>query len=103
MASGILGQSAPSAATNTTVYTVPAATVATFTLSIVNRGGSVAKVRVALSASGTPGNSEFIEYDTTLSSSGVLERSGIVMGATKNVVVYSDSADLSVSVFGFEE
>lgn len=103
MSSGILGQAAPSAATNTTVYTVPASTVATFTLSIVNRGGSVAKVRVAMSATGTPSSSEFIEYDATLSASGVLERTGLVMGATKNLVVYSDSADLSVSAFGFEE
>ncbi len=102
MASGILGQSAPAATTNTTVYTVPASTLAVVNISVVNRGGSAATVRVALSAGSTPSDDEWIEYNTSVGSTSVLERTGVVLNATKNVVVYASSADTSVSVYGLE-
>lgn len=103
MASGILGQSAPSAATNTTVYTVPASKTATFSFSICNRGLTLANVRVAVSANGTPTSAEWIEYDTEVPANSVFERTGLVAQAAKNLVVYADSASLSVSVYGYEE
>ena len=102
MASGILGQSAPSATTNTTVYTVPASTLAVVNISVVNRGGSAATVRVALSATATPNDDEWIEYNTSVGATSVLERTGVVLDATKNVVVYASSADTSISVYGLE-
>jgi len=104
MATGILGQSAPSAATNTTVYTVPSAKTGTFSINIVNRNSAVATVRIAISATGTPSASEWIEYGAkVLADGGVLERTGIVAQTTKNVVVYSDVASTSVTVYGYEE
>lgn len=103
MASGILGQSAPSATTNTTVYTVPAATTATFCVSICNTSGSSIQARLAVSATGTPGSSEWLEYDATIPAFGVLERTGIVAQATKNVVVRVTAATAAVTVYGFEE
>ena len=102
MASGILGQSAPAATTNTTVYTVPASTLAVVNISVVNRGGSAATVRVALSAGSTPNDDEWIEYNTSVGATSVLERTGVVLDTTKNVVVYASSADTSVSVYGLE-
>ena len=102
MASGILGQSAPAATTNTTVYTVPASTLAVVNISVVNRGGSAATVRVALAAGSTPTDDEWIEYNTSVGSTSVLERTGIVLDATKNVVVYASAAATSVSVYGLE-
>ena len=102
MASGILGQSAPAATTNTTVYTVPASTLAVVNISVVNRGGSAATIRVALSAGSTPNDDEWIEYNTSVGATSVLERTGIVLDTTKNVVVYASSADTSVSVYGLE-
>jgi len=102
MASGILGQSAPAATTNTTVYTVPASTLAVVNISVVNRGGSAATVKLALSASGTPSADEYIEFDTSIASTAVLERTGVVLQATKNVVVHASSADTSISVYGLE-
>lgn len=103
MATGVLGQAAPAATTNTTVYTVPSATVAVATVSIANTTVSPIAVRLAVASSGTPTASEFIEYDTIIAGNGVLERSGIVMNASEAVVVFASSAGLAVSVYGYEE
>jgi len=103
MASGILGQSAPSAATNTTVYTVPASKVATFTVSFCNRDVTPATVRLAVAATGTPANSEYLLYDFILPANGAIEKAGVVANAAENVVVYASSANTSVTVYGFEE
>jgi hypothetical protein len=103
MATGILGQAAPAATTNTVVYTVPASTVTVATINIVNTTALSILVRLALASSGTPTTSEYIEYDTIIAANGVLERSGIVMNATEAVVVFGSAAGLSVSVYGYEE
>lgn len=103
MASGIVGQSALSAATNTTVYTVPASTLATVSVSMTNIGNTEALVRLALASAATPTNSEFIEYDTVLAPKEVLERNGLVLQANERVVAYSDVASVSVTVYGYEE
>jgi len=104
MASGILGQSALSATTNTTVYTVPTSTLSIVNINIVNRSPSAtADVRVALAATATPQNSEWIEFDTVVPARGVLERTGIAMNAAERVVVYASTANCSVSVYGLEQ
>ena len=55
MASGILGQAAPSASTDTTVYTVPASTLAVVNINVLNRSGAnPVDVRIALATGGTP-------------------------------------------------
>ena len=104
MASGILGQTdITSVNTDTSIYTVPASKTASLTLSLVNRASTSALIRIGLCASGTIGNSEFIEFETVLAAKGVLERTGIVLQATKQIVVRTDTANISVSVYGFEE
>ena len=104
MASGILGQTdITSTNTDTSIYTVPASKTASLTLSLVNRGSASAAIRVGLCESGTIGNAEFIEYETILPPKGVLERTGIVMQATKQLVVRTDTANISASAYGFEE
>jgi hypothetical protein len=60
-------------------------------------------VRLAIASTGTPSNSEWLEYDTVLPANGILERTGLVAQATKNVVVYFSTSNGSVSVYGFEE
>ena len=102
MATGTLGQAALTAATNTTVYTVPAATTATFSFSVTNPNANVAVIRVAISASGTPSQSEYIEYDVALGAGDVLERTGLVASSNKNIVAYSTQDNVSVNVYGYE-
>ena len=45
-------------------------------------------IRLAVSATGTPTNAEYLEYDTELLGNGSLERGGILLDATKNIVCY---------------
>jgi len=102
MATGILGTADLAAATNTTVYTVPADTFAVVTVNITNRNTASRDVRLAISATGTPTNAEYLEYNTELLGNGSLERGGIVLDATKNIVVQSNSTDVNVVVYGIE-
>jgi hypothetical protein len=102
MATGRLGVADLSAATNTTLYTVPTSTFSVVTVSVVNRGSTAATIRLAVSASATPADSEFIEYDTSLSAKGVLERTGIVMDAGKLLVVRSSATSVNAVVYGIE-
>jgi hypothetical protein len=95
MATGRLGASDLAAASDTVVYTCPASTFAVVTLSLCNRGGSSTAVRVAVSTSSSPTAAEYIEYDSTLLANAVLERTGIVLDAGKNLVVRSGSLNVS--------
>jgi hypothetical protein len=102
MATGRLGASDLAAASDTVVYTCPASTFAVVTLSLCNRGSSSTAVRVAVSTSSSPTASEYIEYDSTLLANAVLERTGIVLDAGKNLVVRSGSLNVSAVVMGIE-
>lgn len=103
MASGKLGISAPSANTNTVVYTVPAGKVATLNITATNRGEQAAGLNVALSTSASPVDAEWIEYGVAVPAKGVLERTGLVCGEGEKVMVSCTSANFSVRVNGFEE
>ena len=104
MASGILGQAALSATTNTTVYTVPASTLSIVNINVVNRSSTTAaSVRVALAATATPQTSEWIEYDASVPANGVLERTGVAINAGEKVVVYASTANCSANVYGLEQ
>jgi len=102
MANGRLGAQNLAAASNTTVYTCPVDTFAVVTINVTNRATTSRNVRVALSATTSPGTSEYIEYDVELLGNGVLERTGIVLSAGQNIVCFSNSTDCNAVVYGIE-
>ena len=102
MATGRLGVADLAAATNTTLYTVPASTFSVVTVSVCNRGASAAAVRIAVASSASPADAEYIEYDVELLASGVLERTGLVLAASQRIVVYASATDITAVVYGIE-
>lgn len=103
MATGVLGTPTDmSATTLTTIYTVPSSTFTVCSVSICNRNASSVTVRLAVANTGTPTNGEYLEYDTTILANGVMERTGIVMQAGKNLVVRTSNANVSVIAYGIE-
>lgn len=101
----ILGQSAPSATTDTDVYTVPSATEAVIsTIVIANRSASDATYRIAVRPDGaTIANEHYVAYDITVGASDSTALTlGITMNAADILTVQASSADLSFSVFGSE-
>jgi hypothetical protein len=105
MPTGRLGTANITSTSATTAYTVPVATFSVVSVNIVNRSSSApALIRLAVSSSATPGADEWIEFDSSLVSNGVLERTGIVMDAGKLIVVQTTTSTptLSVVVYGIE-
>lgn len=103
MATGILGTPTDvPATTNTSIYTVPADTFAVVTINVTNRSSATRDIRIALATSGTPAAGEWIEYDTELLANGTIERSGVVLDAAKQVVIYANSTDTTAMVYGIE-
>ena len=100
----VLGQSAPSANTNTDLYTVPAATQAVCsTLSVCNRGTSTT-FRVAVRPAGAAlANQHYIVYDNWVNQyDTVFLTRGVTLAATDVVTVYAGANTLSFSLFGSE-
>lgn len=102
MATGRLGTADLSAASDTTLYTVPATTFSVVTVSLCNRGGTSALVRIAICDTATPGDDEYIEYDAAILSNGVLERTGLVLDAGKLLVVRSSATSVTAVCYGIE-
>lgn len=101
----ILGQSAPSATTETDLYTVPAATeTIVSTIVVANRSSSDATFRISLSVDGAAtSNKDYIAYDVTCPGSGLYSFTlGLTLNATDKIRVYASSANLSFSAFGSE-
>jgi hypothetical protein len=102
MATGRLGTADLAAATNTTLYTCPTSTFAVATVSVCNRGATAATIQIAISSSATPSAAEYLEFDTSLSAKGVLERTGVVLDAGKLLVVRSSAINVNAVVYGIE-
>ena len=102
MATGRLGVADLSATTATTIYTVPTDNFAVVTVNVCNRNSTASNIRVAMAATDSPANTEYVEYDTELVGHGVLEKTGMVIDAGKKIVAYSSQANVSIVVHGIE-
>ena len=101
----VLGQSAPSATTNTDIYTVGAGKQAIVsTITVANRSASAKTYRIAIRPSGaTIANSQYLAYDVVIAANDTTVLTmGITLQATDVVTVYASSADLSFGVYGSE-
>lgn len=101
----VLGQSAPSATTDTTLYTVPAATETIIsTITVCNRGTSAGTFRVAVRPNAaTLANSHYVAYDVSLPANSVQTLTlGITVDATDVITVRASTADFTFSAFGSE-
>ncbi len=101
----VLGQSAPSATTATTLYTVPAATeVVVSTVTVCNRGSAAGTFRLSVRPNGTTlANQHYLVYDAQVNAKETQAYTlGITMDATDILEVYASTADFSFSAFGSE-
>jgi hypothetical protein len=102
----VLGQSAPSAASPVTLYTVPGATqTVVSTINVVNTSGSVADtVRIAIRPAGeTLENKHYIVDDLSLNPTATFTYTGgVTLSATDVITVYSANGTSSFNAFGSE-
>jgi len=101
----VLAQSAPSAATATDVYTVPAATETVIsTVIIANRAATTGSFRLSVRPNGgTQTNAMYCAYDVPVAANDSTTLTlGITVDAADVITVYCSSADMSINIFGTE-
>jgi hypothetical protein len=101
----VLGQSNPSATTNTTLYTVPAQkeTVVS-SIVVTNQAASGGTYRIAVRPNAeTIAAKHYIAYDRTINANATETHTlGITLDAADVVTVYASSATMSFNAFGVE-
>ena len=101
----VLGQLAPSATTNTDLYTVPGNTQTTVSsIAACNRSGGALTFRVAVRPSGaTIVNEHYIYYDKSVAANDtVFIIVGLTLSEDDVITVYASSVDMAFSIFGVE-
>jgi len=103
----MLGQAAPAATTETTLYTVPASTSAEVTsLWVAERNGVAATFRISISVGGgATANKDYIAYNVAIAANAALELlngAKLMLAATDVVRVFASTADLSFNASGLE-
>jgi len=97
----VLGQSAPSAATATTLLTASSATIIS-TLNASNLGGTQDTIRIAVRPAGASlANQHYIAYGVPLAAGAVFSlQGGITLANTDVVTIYSTTGNTVFSAFG---
>ena len=101
----VLGQFNPSAATLTTIYTVPGSTDAVVsTITVANRSSAATGFRIAVSPAGAGISDEhYLYYDIPIPGNDTFTTTiGISLDATDVIRVRATLATLSFTVFGIE-
>jgi|SRR5207344_1249442 hypothetical protein len=105
MARKVLGQVAPSATTNTNLYTVPSGkSTVVSALVLCNRGTTTLTYRVMIRPAGaTLANQHYQAYDFDLPGKAAdTVVIGMTLAATDVVDVYASNANLSATLYGDE-
>lgn len=103
LAKKVLGQLNPSAATLTSLYTVPSAKFATARLVAANRSATPTSIRVAIRLAGALISSEmYVAYDLPIGANEVIDLGVINLATTDIVSVYALLATVSFTLTGFE-
>ncbi len=105
MAKKVLGQSNPSATTNTTLYTVPSSKEAVVSsISICNLASSSATYRIAIRPAGASlANTHYLAYDVTVGAADTtIITVGITLATTDVITVYASTANLVFHAYGDE-
>lgn len=100
----VLGQSNPTATTNTTLYTAPTATQAVVSTLVITNLGLSTTFRVAVRPAGaTLANQHYIIFDSALAAgSSVYLTIGVTLAATDIVTVYAGTANVAFNLYGSE-
>jgi len=102
----VLAQSAPSATTESTLYTVPSGYSAVVsTIAITNQAGSSGTYRIAVrpAADASTTQKHYIVYGATVGASdSIMLTLGITLATGDLIRVYASSANMSFSAFGSE-
>jgi len=104
--SKILGQSNPTAATLTDLYTVPASTeTVVSTIVVANRSATSTSYRISFAVAGAADdNKQYSHYDVVIQGNDTHTITiGITLGAADKIRVYATLATLSFSAFGVEK
>ena len=99
----VLGQSSPAAATDTALYTVPAATSAVCsTIVVCNRAANAATFRIAVRPAGAVlAVQHYLSYDTNINArDSITITIGITLATTDVVTVNASTVTVSFNLFG---
>ena len=101
----VLGQSAPSATTDTTLYTCPSSTQTVIsTITVCNRAATAATYRIAIRPDGAAiASQHYLVYDLTIGGNATDTYTiGATVDAADVITVRSSTANLSFSAYGSE-
>jgi hypothetical protein len=101
----VLGQQYPTAATNTTLYTVPASTqTVVSTITVCNQSATADTVNIAIRVAGSALSSdEYISFGEPIGGNSMMHiTSGITLAATDVITVYTTNGTCSFNAFGSE-
>lgn len=101
----VLGQSNPSATTNTSLYTVPSSTATVVsTVTVCNQASTAGTFRIAIRPAGASiAAQHYVAYDTPIAANDTIALTlGITLATTDVVTIYASSATMSFAAFGSE-
>ena len=103
MASGLKGTSAPTSATDTTLYTVSGSACVVNISACNSHASNADPIEIYVVPQGSSkGIQHAIEKDVEIAAKGVIERTGIVMGVGDFIVVNSANGTSSFNVWGMD-